>query len=87
MSFQKLDSVISLSYQYGMIESFELGKDGIIRKAKVKYRNHNENADRETFRSVRQLVIIHLVDELNLMRELGQVANIADLKLNLEIQL
>ena len=51
-----------------------MGRDGKIRKVNVRYRNHNENTDRFTFRSTRSLVMIHPVDEITVMQELGQIA-------------
>ena len=48
--------------------------DGRIRKVTVIYRNHNESINRETQRSVRELVVIHAVDELNILEELGKLA-------------
>ena len=65
------DSIVSNTYQYGMIDKIIPSRDGIIRKAVVKYRNPNENVDRFTTRAVRELVMIHPVDELNLIEELG----------------
>ena len=50
----------------------------------VKYRNYNENTDRETTRSTRSLVMIHPVDELNLIQELGEVASLADYRMKVE---
>ena len=47
--FLKQDSLLSKTYQYGMVVSVQQSSDGIIRKVKVKYRNANENVDRETF--------------------------------------
>ena len=76
--FQKNDSVLSVTYQYGMVKSVEVGKDGIVRKVQIKYRNHNENIDRETYRSVRQLVMIHRLDELDVIEELAEMAKYAD---------
>ena len=67
-------SVISNNYHYGMIHEIIQSKDGIIRKVVVKYRNHNENTDRFTTRAVRELVMIHPIDELNLIEELGQIS-------------
>ena len=46
----------------------------------VEYRNHNEEFNRETRRAVRELIVIHRVDELNLVQELGKIATIADMK-------
>ena len=47
----------------------------MICKVKVKYRNANENVDRETFRSVRQLVMIHPVDEVDIIQEISNIKN------------
>ena len=80
---KKEGKVLSETYQYGMIKSTNIGRDGKIRGVVVKYRNHNENIDRETYRAVRQLIMIHAVDELNLLRELGEIATLADMKMRL----
>ena len=63
-----------------MVMSTEEGRDGKIRAVTIKYRNHNEDFDRETRRATRQLVIIHRVDELNILQELGEISTIADMK-------
>ena len=70
-----------------MVTSVSAGQDGVIRKVNVKYRNQNENVDRETCRSTRQLVMIHLVDELSLMQELGEVACPADVHYSLMVDM
>jgi hypothetical protein len=57
-----------------MIETVERGRDQRIRKVEVKYRNHNEEVDRRTYRSTRSLVMIHPVDEMNIMQEIGSIA-------------
>ena len=44
----------------------------------VKWLFDQENVDRYTTRSVCDLVLIHPIDELNLMEELGEVASIAN---------
>ena len=69
--FLKQESVLCNTYQYGMIESIEQERDGKIRKVHVKYRNSSEETDRLSYRSTRSLVMIHPVDELNVMEELG----------------
>jgi len=76
--FTKVDSVISKNYTYGMIIDLENGKDGLPRKAKIRYRNSNEEAFRETFRAVRGLVIIHRANESDIMTELGRMAKDVD---------
>ena len=71
----KSASPINNTYQFGLVESIHIGKDGKIRKAEIRYRNHNESIDRITFRAVRQLVIIHHVDELDVSEQLSLAAN------------
>ena len=83
----KNESVITQTYQCGMVTSVSAGQDGVIRKVNVKYRNQTENVDRETCRSTRQLVMIHLVDELSLMQELGEVACPADVHYSLMVDM
>ena len=68
--FVKQEGAITSQYQYGRVKSVERGRDGKIRKVLVVYRNHNEKTDRETFRAVRSLILIHHVDELDISKEL-----------------
>ena len=68
--FVKQESTLASNYQYGMVKSVEHSRDGKVRKAVIKYKNSNESCFRETVRSIRSLVIIHHVDELDINREL-----------------
>ena len=72
--FLKNDSAIASTYQYGIISSNEESRDGKVRKAKVRYRNSNENKDRETNRATRDLVVIHHADELNITQSINEAA-------------
>ena len=58
-----------------MVVSVQQSSDGIIRKVQVKYSNGNENVDRETFRSFHQLVLIHPVDETDIIQETNNIKN------------
>ena len=73
--FLKQDPLFSRTGQYGIVLSVQQSSDNVIRKVKVKYQNANENVDRETFRSVRQLVMIHPVDEIDVIQELNNIKN------------
>ena len=73
--FLKQDPLFSETGQYGIVVSVQQSSDNVIRKVKVKYQNANENVDRETFRSVRQLVMIHPVDEIDIIQELNNIKN------------
>ena len=71
----KQEGELSSTYQYGMVHELEKDKDGVIRKVQIKYRNSTENQDRFTWRSVRNLIIIHPVDELSITEELAKSAH------------
>ena len=73
--FLKSEQEFDQQYQYGIVTSVSLGKDGHIRTAEIEYQNHSEGVKRRTERGVRDLVVIHLIDELGLNRELYELAN------------
>ena len=68
--FLKNESCLKNVYQYGMVTSTEPSRDGVVRKVRVRYQNFNEQSTRETYRSACKLVLIHSIDELDLMNEL-----------------
>ena len=84
--FLKVDSNLLKKYQYGMVKSVVCDKDGLIRKATISYQNSNENTKRETVRSARELVKIYGVDETDIVKELGEICSIADMKFKNDIQ-
>ena len=73
--FLKQDSFLGKTYEYGMVVSVQESNEDVIRKVKVKYWNAKENVDRETLRSVRQLVMIHYVDEIDIIKEIYNIYN------------
>ena len=72
--FTKNEVSVVNTYQYGMVHEIELSRDGLIEKVVIKYRNSSENIDHFTTRAVRDLVLIHPVDEIHIMEELGNIA-------------
>ena len=54
------------------------GRDNHIRRVDVEYQNHNEGVKRLTHRGVRELVIIHPVDELDIYEQLYELFNNCD---------
>ena len=80
MLFLKKENEFAGNYQYGIVKSVESSKDSKIRKVIVEYVNSTEETRRETRRSVRELVVIHPVDELGIIRELGQVSTWVDMR-------
>ena len=72
--FLKQESVLSSNYQFGMVDSVNVGKDEKVRKVTVKYRNHNEKVDRYTTRATRSLVVIRPYDESNVMEDLNELS-------------
>eukprot|EP00794_Sanderia_malayensis_P002419 gene2419-biopygen1305 len=77
--FVKHNSTISKKYTYGIVKELEYGEDVLPRRAKVQYRNENESGLRETYRSLRGLIIIHYVHESDYLYELGSIAKNIDL--------
>ena len=49
------------------------GDDGYVRHVEIEYMNHNENIRRKTHRGVRDIVMIHPIDELDLYHELSEM--------------
>ena len=75
--FTKNEGSVVNTYQYGMVHEIELSRDGLIQKVVIKYRNSSENIDHFTTRAVRDLVLIHPVDEIHIMEELGNIATLS----------
>ena len=73
--FLKSDKEFDKQYQYGIISATIESKDGVVRVVEVEYRNHTEKKKRKTTRSVRDLVVVHPIDELGIMKELHDFAN------------
>ena len=74
----KSDRAFDLQYQYGLVVTTTEGKDGLIRSVEVEYQNPGEDTKRRTKRGVRELIVIHQVDELGISRELYDLANADD---------
>ena len=47
------------------------GRDGLIRQVDVEYQNSNEDTKRTTKRGVRDLIVVHPVDELDVYERLS----------------
>ena len=56
------------------MDDLKYSADNVIRSVVLRYRNATESVDRTTTRSVRTIVVIHRLDELNIMEELGNAA-------------
>ena len=62
--FLKSEQEFDLQYQYGIVTSVNKGRDGHVRSIEIEYQNSNEKIKRSTTRGVRDVVVIHKVDEL-----------------------
>ena len=47
---------------------------------KIRYRNANEEVFRETYRAVRGLIVIHHINESDIMTDLGKMAKEIDVE-------
>ena len=72
--FSKSDKEFEKVYQYGIVLTTFESKDGLIRVVEVQYQNFKENVKRTTKRCVRELVVIHPVDEIGIQAELDDFA-------------
>ena len=82
--FLKEEGHISGVYQYGMVHEVKTSKDNKIRSVIVKYRNHNESFDRFTNRAVREITVIHPVDELSIMEELADMQTFVNMQVPID---
>ena len=72
--FLKSDKEFDKQYQYGMISDVKYSRDGKIRQLEIEYQNYSEKVKRRTTRGTREIVIIHPVGELGLVRDLNILA-------------
>ena len=73
--FLKSDKEFKKLYQYGMIHDVKQSRDGLIREVEIIYQNSGEKSKRFTSRGTREIVVIHHVEELGLIRELNFLAS------------
>ena len=72
--FLKSDREFDKQYQYGIIVDLKTSRDGKIRQLEIEYQNHTEKVKRRTTRGTREIVVIHPVDELGLVRQLNNIS-------------
>ena len=82
--FVKEEGHVSGVYQYGMVHELKTSRDGKIRSVIVRYRNHNESMNRFTNRAVRELIVIHPVDELSIMTELADMQTFVNMQISID---
>ncbi len=73
--FSKSDKEFENLYQYGIIKVLYTGKDGLVRTVGVEYQNASEETKRSTKRGVREIIVIHPVDEVSISKELYDLAH------------
>ena len=73
--FVKSEQEFDRIYQYGIVTTAVQSRDGIVTLVEVEYQNPGENIKRRTNRGVRELVVIHHIDEIDLSKELYELAN------------
>ena len=72
--FKKSEKEFDKTYQYGIVTKTFQSKDGLVRSVEVQYQNFNENVKRLSKRGVRDIIVIHPVDELGISAELDELA-------------
>ena len=71
MLFLKSEKDFEEIYQYGIVKTLHKGRDNLIRKVDVEYQNSNEGTKRTTQRGVRDLIVVHPIDELDIYERLS----------------
>ena len=71
--FQKTESELSSPWQLGTIDQVVRGRDGLVRRAIVRYQNSTEDFHRLTDRHTRRLVKIWSVDDQNIDEDLSEL--------------
>ena len=71
--FLKSEKEFETQYQYGIIHAVNVGNDGHMRKVEVEYQSHHEGVKRYTVRGVREIIVVHLVDEPGINAELAEI--------------
>ena len=73
--FLKSEREFDRQYQYDIVVTTIESRDGIIRSVEIEYQNHNKEVKRRSKRDVRDLIVIHQIDELCISKELHDLAN------------
>ena len=73
--FLKSEKEYDEQYQYGIVCSVNRGDDGHIRRVEIGYQNSSENLKRTTQRGVRDIILIHPIDELDIYEQLEQLVD------------
>ena len=71
--FQKVENVLSSKWTVGQVDSLVRSKDGLVRRAFVRYYNYGENEARITDRAVRSLVRIFNIEDNYFIRDMSEV--------------
>ena len=71
--FQKVESELSSVWSVGQVDSVETSKDGIVRKVNIRYKNNAEDVTRVTNRTVRRVVRLFNVEDVNWLDDMAEV--------------
>ena len=71
--FQKVESELSSVWSVGQVDSVETSKDGIVRKVNIRYKNNAEDVTRVTNRTVRRVVRLFNVEDVNWLDDMTEV--------------
>ena len=73
-----------LSTRLGVVHEIETGRDQIIRRVTIKYKNSGESDFRYTRRSVRDVAVIHREEDLDFCAKLSAAQKQASINLTLQ---
>ena len=71
--FQKTESELDSKWTLGTVDQLVRGRDGLVRRAVVRYQNYSEDFHRLSDRHTRRLVKIWSVDDQNIDQDLAEL--------------
>ena len=71
--FQKTDSALDGSWSLGNVDQLILSRDGLARRAILKYQNYKEDFPRTTDRQIRSVVKVWSIDDVNVDDDLAEL--------------
>ena len=72
--FLKSEQEFDRQYQYGIVVTTIVSRDGIITAEEIQYQNHRENAKGSLIAGLGNLIVIHPIDEIGISKELQEFA-------------
>ena len=71
--FQKRESALDESWSLGTVDQLVLSRDGLARRAILRYQNYKEDFSRVTDRHIRSVVKVWSIDDVNVDEDMAEL--------------